>query len=147
MILHLAGKAADESADIDTGADTGINANAGINASDHFVWLVGVYRTAFTCATCREHFNAYCAKNPPPSRASRYGRDGRGRRESAFEWTWKAHNNANLLTNKPLVELDVVRRWYDTNARSGGCHSCTAPQSTEEEGKNLGYMIRSTHER
>jgi hypothetical protein len=69
--------------------------------------FINSLREEFFCLTCKNHFNDFCEKNPPPNINNSNPKD-------FFIWSVKAHNNANKLTGKPeMLYQDAEKLYYD----------------------------------
>jgi hypothetical protein len=79
------------------------------------LFMFKVISTKFICLSCREHFREYCEKDSP----EQYCADNK----QLFYWTWKCHNNANLLTNKTIFSYEEAEALYlDPNLEcKSGC--------------------------
>ena len=107
-ILHMAAKRADAISDFKP-----------------FLWLVDTYRQGFPCGDCRKHFDEFCTINPVTVT---------GRSDAAFHWTWRAHNNANILTKKPVLDYEVVNKWWTRGGCATGCVVHTQQDPKPEHG-------------
>lgn len=81
-------------------------------------------REEFFCLVCRNHFDEFCEKNPPPDVETCGNMD-------FFYWTVDAHNNANELTGKSKMSRDDAEfLYYDSQSM---CHSnCGDVQTTQQ---------------
>jgi len=124
-ILHMSAKRADATSDLRP-----------------FVWLVDTYRQGFPCGDCRKHFDEFCTINPPPTIPVRDGQN-----QDAFRWSWRAHNNANILTGKALLDYETANKWWSQGGCSSGCsmESSHGPKDTgpKDTGPELSYRIVS----
>lgn len=65
---------------------------------DAVVYLVDIFCTDFCCKKCQKHFREFRREHPIE--------DYINKEDGLFKWCWKAHNNANRLTGKPLFSYE-----------------------------------------
>ena len=117
-MLHLAAKRADvEGHTGRTGPRTSM-----------FLGMVEMYRESFPCGDCRKHFDDFCKINPPILSDNK--------QMSAFHWSWRAHNNANIITGKPPVDFEVADKWWSHSGCESGCGMDSDLSSTQSLNPN-----------
>lgn len=67
--------------------------------------FINSLREEFFCLNCRNHFNEFCERHPPPNIHNSNSKD-------FFKWTVDAHNNANKLTGKSNMSYDDAEYLY-----------------------------------
>lgn len=71
--------------------------------------MVRIICSSLPCETCRNHATEYIEKNPPEKAISNDVK-------SMFKWSCALHNNANVLTGKPMVDWNIMYDKYSKNA-------------------------------
>jgi hypothetical protein len=82
--------------------------------------FINSVREEFFCSKCRNHFNEYCSVNPLPNIYNSGPKD-------FFYWSVNAHNNANMITNKPIMSIQNAEKlYYDSEGLcTSGCDEDT----------------------
>lgn len=75
------------------------------------------------CEKCRQHFSDFVNNNSPQEWVES-GKD-------IFDWTWKAHNNANRLTGKKQFSLTKAKTMFGlTPGVQRSCSSCNVQEDS-----------------
>lgn len=66
--------------------------------------IIQLTRERFGCEACRKHFDDFAKSDPPEQYIDE--------KEGLFAWTYRAHNNANQITNKPILSYEDAHSLY-----------------------------------
>jgi hypothetical protein len=90
------------------------------------LYMIEVVKNKFFCAKCRTHFNEFCQKRNPKLEISK--------KLGLFYWSIDAHNNVNIMSNKPILSHDDA---YNLYFDIGGMCSVDCDENLESKNVNL----------
>ena len=99
-----------------------------------FVNIINTISYKFPCENCRKHLQDFIKIDPPEAWAVSTDKN-------LFQWTWKAHNNANRNKNVPDFPYEEALRLYTINSDCKNT-ACTKQETEAKKNNTINYVSR-----